>query len=62
MKAKPVEFFFTNWNYAEEEKKRLFSWIETVVENQEITESHISGFTVDNASMFVRWNIADFKL
>lgn len=54
MKAKSVQYFFSNWNYDDDEKKRLYEWMEVVVENQAITENHISGFVVENASLYVR--------
>ena len=54
MKAKAVQYFFANWNYEDDEKKRLFEWMEVVVENQAITENHITGFVVENASLYVR--------
>ena len=53
MKAKAVQYFFANWNYDDDEKKRFYEWVEVVVENQGLTESHISGFTVENGTFFV---------
>ena len=53
MNSKPVQYFFNNWNYPEEEKKRFYDWVNVVVENGDITESHYSGFTISNATIFV---------
>lgn len=53
MKAQPVQYFFANWNYPDEEKKMFHEWIGKVVEHQVLDESHQTGFTVENGSFFV---------
>ena len=53
MHSKPVEYFFANWNYADDEKKNIFEWIQVVIENQSLTESHMSGLVIPNVSFFV---------
>ena len=53
MNSKPVQYFFNNWNYNEDEKKRFYDWVSVVVENNDITESHYAGFTIPKATLFV---------
>lgn len=53
MKAQPVQYFFANWNYPDEEKKTFHEWIEKVVDHQVLDDSHNAGFTVENGSFFV---------
>ena len=53
MHSKPVEYFFANWNYADDEKKHLYEWVQVVVENETLTNEHMSGFVLANASSFV---------
>lgn len=53
MKSKPVEFFFSNWHADSKLKESFHEWVREIVENEPVSQAHVDGFVIENASAFV---------
>ena len=56
MHSKPVEYFFKTWQYSEDEKKRVFEWMRSIVEDGIVKDEHLDGLLIEKATRFVNVN------
>ena len=56
MRSKLVEFFFKSWQYPEDEKKRVFEWMRSIVEDGVVKDEHLDGLLIEKATRFVEVN------
>ena len=53
MHSRLVEYFFKSWQYPEDEKKRVFEWIRSIVEDGTLKDEHLEGLLIERATVFV---------